>query len=63
MNRLFNKIKKVSLKKVFQINVRPFSDFSRNEYLKRLMSEIENTPSQKAQIKYEEPFVIHKNLI
>jgi len=44
-------------RKLFQRNLTFFSDFSRNEYLKKLLGEIENNPPGKNQIKFEEPFV------
>ena len=61
MIKFFNKLKHFShppFKQLCYCQFSPFSDYSRNEYLKKLLSEIENTPSQRAQIKYEEPFVI-----
>lgn len=42
---------------LLKIKVNFFSDFSRNEYLKKLLTEIENNPKNKGQVKLEEPYV------
>lgn len=60
MNILFKKLKSFTLtpfKKITFLSSKCFTNIQRNEYLQKILAEIENNPSDKSRIKYAEPFV------
>lgn len=60
MNILFKRLKSfpfTPIKQITFLSSKCFANIQRNEYLQKILTEIENSPSDKSRIKYAEPFV------